>query len=476
MTDSTTTPGSADISADGERVFPADFTWGVATSSFQIEGATHEDGRVPSIWDTFSHTHGKIRTGDTADVAADHYHRFREDVAIMAELGVKAYRFSIAWPRIQPGPGRANQRGLDFYRRLVDALLEAGIEPLATLYHWDLPQWIEDEGGWPERRTADAFHDYARVVGSALGDRIAFWSTLNEPFCSTLLSYVGGIHAPGRQDPAAGIAAVHHHLLAHGAAARELQGSDRKVGIVLNIVPILPATGEAADVDAARLIDGLQNRMFLDPVLLGRYPRDVLEHFETFSDLAFLKEGDEDLIHAEIDWLGVNYYMAHRVRARPGATRAPSEWPGVTDIEFLPPDSPVTAMGWGIDPDHLTTTLIRLKDEYPPIPLYITENGAAFEDAVTNDGSVPDDQRVSFLQRHFEAAHGALLRGVDLRGYFVWSLIDNFEWAEGFSKRFGIVRVDYETLERTPKSSAYWYRDVIARNGLDPRSHELDRK
>ena len=469
MTDSMTALGSAHMSPDGEHIFPADFTWGVATSSFQIEGATREDGRVPSIWDTFSNKDGKIRNHDTADVAADHYHRFREDVAIMADLGIKAYRFSIAWPRIQPGRGLVNQKGLDFYRRLVDALLEVGIEPVATLYHWDMPQWVEDEGGWPERKTVDAFYDYARTVGSALGDRIATWSTLNEPYCSSLLSYVAGIHAPGRQDPAAGVAAVHHLLLAHGVSARELQSSDHSVGITLNLVPILPATRDAADVAAARLIDGLQNRMFLDTVMLGRYPQDVLEHLATFSNLGFLTEGDEGLIRADIDWLGTNYYMAHRVRAQPGATRSSSPWPGVTDVEFLAPSSPVTAMGWGIDADQLTNTLIRVKQEYPAIPLYITENGAAFEDPTAKDGTVRDERRVNYLQRHLEAAHAALLRGVDLRGYFVWSLIDNFEWSEGYSKRFGIVRVDYESLERMPKSSAFWYRDVIRRNGLAPQ-------
>jgi beta-glucosidase len=470
MTDSLTAVESARMSPDGEHIFPSDFVWGVATSSFQIEGATEEDGRVASIWDTFSHAEGKIRNRDTTDIAADHYHRFREDVALMADLGIKAYRFSIAWPRVQPGPGRVNHPGLDFYRRLVDLLLEEGIEPVATLYHWDLPQWLEDEGGWPERKTVDAFESYTRTVGAALGDRIASWSTLNEPFCSSLLSYVAGIHAPGRQDPAAGIAAAHHLLLAHGVSARELRSSTHTVGITLNLVPILPATDRAEDVQAARLIDGLQNRLFLDPVLRGRYPDDVLEHLATVSDLGYIKEGDEETIRADIGWLGANYYMAHRVRARPGATRRSSPWPGVTDVEFLAPVSPTTAMGWGIDAQELTATLLRLKDEYPAIPLYITENGAAFDDVTSKDGSVPDDRRVDYLERHLEAAHTAMLRGVDLRGYFVWSLLDNFEWAEGYSKRFGIVKVDYETLERRPKSSAFWYRDVIRRSGLAPRT------
>jgi beta-glucosidase len=467
MTDSPTAVESARMSPDGEHIFPSDFVWGVATSSFQIEGATGEDGRGASIWDTFSHSEGRIKNGDTADIATDHYHRFREDVAIMADLGVNAYRFSIAWPRVHPRPGRVNHKGLDFYRRLVDVLLEEGIQPVATLYHWDLPQWLEDDGGWPERRTVDAFEGYTRTVRTALGDRIASWITINEPFCASLLSYVGGIHAPGRQDPEAGIAAAHHLLLAHGVSARELRGPDRRVGIALNLVPILPATEAPEDAHAAYLIDGLQNRLFLDPVVIGRYPDDVLEHLATVGDLGFIKEGDEETIRAELDWLGVNYYMAHRVRARPGATRRSSEWPGVTDVEFLPPDSPTTCMGWGIDPQELTGTLLRLKDEYPAIPLYITENGAAFDDVTSKDGSVPDDHRVDFLQRHLEAAHAAMLRGVDLRGYFVWSLLDNFEWAEGYEKRFGIVRVDYETLERKPKASAFWYKDVIRRNGLE---------
>jgi beta-glucosidase len=465
MTDAVAAQSTQPIT-NGALVFPPGFVWGVATSSYQIEGATGEDGRVPSIWDTFSRTVGKVRNGDNADVAADHYHRFREDVAIMAGLGLKAYRFSIAWPRVQPESGRVNQKGLDFYRRLVDSLLDAGIEPVATLYHWDLPQWLEDEGGWPNRRLVDAFAEYARIAGSALGDRIVYWATLNEPFCSSLLAYAAGIHAPGRQDPVAAVAAAHHLLLAHGVAARELDGPGREIGITLNLVPILPATDAEEDARAARLIDGLQNRLYLDPVLLGRYPSDVLEHLAGVADLAFIEPGDEETIRADIGWLGANYYMAHRVRAYPGARRTPSPWLGVKDVAFLDPPAPTTAMGWGIDADGLTDLLVRLNDDYPPIPIFITENGAAFDDVTSEDGSVMDDRRVDYLERHLGAAHRAMGQGVDLRGYFVWSLLDNFEWAEGYARRFGIVSVDYSTMERKPKSSAYWYRDVIRRNGL----------
>lgn len=470
-------PGSEFRSAppDGELSFPPDFVWGVATSAYQIEGAVEEDGRGTSIWDTFSHTRGRTRDGDTGDVADDHYHRYREDVAMMADLGIKAYRFSIAWPRVEPAPGRVNEKGLDFYRRLVDSLLDAGIEPVVTLYHWDLPQWLEAEGGWPERKTADAFVEYARTVGSALGDRVHRWTTLNEPWCSSSLGYVAGVHAPGRREPAAGAAAAHHLLLAHGAAARELTGPHRSVGITLNLVPILPATQAEADVRAARLIDGLQNRLYLNPVLLGGYPADVLEHLATVSDLGFLKPGDDEVISADIGWLGVNYYMAHRVQARADGDEHQSPWPGVTDIAFLDPPSPRTTMGWGIDAGSMTDLLSRLKEEYPPIPLFITENGAAFDDEILEDGRVVDDQRVEYLDAHLRAAHSAILRGVDLRGYFVWSLLDNFEWAEGFSKRFGIVSVDYRTQKRTPKSSAYWYGDVIGRNGIPaPTSGHAD--
>jgi beta-glucosidase len=352
--------------------------------------------------------------------------------------------------------------------------LDSGIEPVVTLYHWDLPQWLEANGGWPERSTVDAFVDYTRAVRWALGDRVSRWSTMNEPWCSSLLGYVAGVHAPGRQDPAAGAAAAHHLLMAHGAAARELGGPKKSVGIILNLVPILPATVAEEDVRAARLIDGLQNRLYLDPVLLGRYPEDVMEHLETVSDLGFIEPGDEDVIRADIAWLGANYYMAHRVRAATGAMTRPSPWPGVRDVQFLDPPSPTTAMGWGIDADAMTGVLTRLKTEYPPIPVFITENGAAFDDVILDDGTVVDERRVEYLDAHLRAAHRAIHLGVDLRGYFVWSLLDNFEWAEGFSKRFGIVRVDYGTQQRRPKSSAYWYRDVIRRNGIGPRDSGED--
>lgn len=459
------------------RTFPAGFLWGAATAAYQIEGGAREGGRGPSIWDTFSHTPGRTLNGETGDVAVDHYHRWREDVALMADLGLQAYRFSISWPRVQPdGLGAVNEEGIAFYSRLVDALLAAGIRPVATLYHWDLPQALEDDGGWANRQTAHRFADYARLVAEALGDRVALWTTLNEPFCSAYLGYGAGVHAPGRTEPEAALRAVHHLNLAHGlavAAIRDVLGAQTPVSITLNLAAIKAADPTSdADLDAVRAIDGLQNRAFLGPILDGEYPADVRLDTVSVTDWAFVEDGDLAAINAPIDVLGVNYYSTVTVRSAPGLTGvgsgadghgdgAGSPWPGLSGIEFVEQPGPRTAMGWNIDPTAFTELLVAVGRRYPDLPLMITENGAAFDDAVSPDGRVHDDRRVAYLHDHLEAVGRALDAGVDLRAYFVWSLLDNFEWAWGYSRRFGIVRVDYETQQRIPKDSALWYADLV---------------
>jgi beta-glucosidase len=462
--------------------FPADFVWGAATSAYQVEGAVGEGGRGPSIWDTFSRTPGRVAGGDTGDVAADHYHRYREDAALMADLGLRAYRFSIAWPRVQPGGhGPVNQQGLDFYRRLVDSLLQLAIEPWITLYHWDLPQALQDRGGWASRETTGRFADYAAAVYGALHDRVGNWTTLNEPWCSAFLGHAAGVHAPGIQDPATAVRSVHHLLLAHGeaiAAMRALATGPR-LGINLNLDPVTPASSRPADLAAARRIDGRYNRLFLDPLLLGRYPADVLDDLQGLGGLDRVDPGQLAAIAAPVDLLGVNYYRRFVVAARPGRPRfggPPSPWVGAGDVEFVARGRPRTALGWEIDPSGLDELLLRLDRDYPRVPLFVTENGAAFDDGVDRQGRVRDHARVRFLDEHLRAAHRAIGSGVDLRGFFVWSLLDNFEWAEGYSKRFGIVYVDYPTQRRLPKDSAHWYRDTIARGGLDGRPPAADRE
>ena len=450
--------------------FPEGFVFGSATASYQIEGAAAEDGRGPSIWDTFSRTPGKVLNGDTGDVADDHYHRLEQDLDLMQSLGLHAYRFSISWSRVLPtGRGEVNAAGLDFYSRLVDGLLARGITPVATLYHWDLPQPLEDEGGWRVRSTAEAYADYARVVAEALGDRVDTWTTLNEPWCAAYLGYAAGVHAPGVQEPAASLEAVHHLNLAHGlgiAAIRSvLPGA--KCSVTLNLHVFRPE-GETGP-EAVRQLDALGNRAFLGPMLEGRYPADLFNDTQAITDWSFVQEGDLDLIKQPIDVLGVNYYSTSRVRVWDGSEerqradghdpKGASPWPGADAIEFIPQPGPYTDMGWNIEPEGLRDLLVSLHETYPGLPLMITENGAAFPDEVT-DGAVHDDDRVDYVRRHLLAAREAIDAGVDLQGYFVWSLMDNFEWSWGYSKRFGIVRVDYDTQERTPKDSARWYAEV----------------
>ncbi|WP_433473153.1 GH1 family beta-glucosidase [Spirillospora sp. CA-142024] len=449
--------------------FPEGFLWGAATAAYQIEGAAQEDGRAPSIWDTFSHTPGKVLNGDTGDVATDHYHRRQEDVATMSELGIGAYRFSISWSRVLPD-GTPNQKGMDFYSRLVDELLEHGIAPVATLYHWDLPQVLEDAGGWPERDTARRFADYAERIGRVLGDRVHTWTTLNEPWCSAFLGYGSGVHAPGRTDPVDALRAAHHLNLAHGLAVRALRGvvsPSAQHSVTLNLHHL------RGDAEAVRRVDAVSNRVFLDPMLGSGYPADLLDDTAHLTDWSFLHDGDAEIIAAPLDVLGVNYYSPTLVREwdgvspranadghRPGAA---TPFVGCDDVEFAEQPGPHTAMDWPIDATGMEELLLRLHREYPHTPLMITENGAAFDDVVDGDGRVRDDRRVAYLRDHIAAVERACRAGADVRGYFAWSLLDNFEWAYGYSKRFGLVHVDYTTGERTWKDSASWYRDTIAR-------------
>lgn len=459
------------------RTFPADFLWGSATASYQIEGAVSEDGRLPSIWDTFSATPGKVQDGDTGEVAADHYHRVAQDVALMKDLGLQAYRFSIAWPRVQPtGSGEFNQAGLDFYVGLVDELLAAGIKPVATLYHWDLPQALEDAGGWANRQTAIQFAAYARKLAQVLGDKVHLWTTLNEPWCSAFLGYASGVHAPGVTDGAKALAAVHHLNLGHGLAGRairEVLGEQAPISITLNLHVTRAATDAPEDVEAKRRIDTVANEVFLGPLLDGAYPKEVFADTAHVTDWSFVQEGDLELIKIPLEVLGINYYSTGRVRrgtppvgdGRPGAdghkTSEHTPWVGVDDVEFLPQPGPHTSMGWNIEPEGMVDLLLEVHDRYPHVPMAVTENGAAFEDVLSEDGRVHDVERVQYLHDHVDAVGEAIERGADVRGYFVWSLMDNFEWAYGYSKRFGIVRVDYDTLERTVKDSGHWYRELV---------------
>ncbi|GIJ46978.1 beta-glucosidase [Virgisporangium aliadipatigenens] len=450
--------------------FPPGFLLGAATAAYQIEGAAAVDGRTPSIWDTFSKTPGKVREGHTGDVACDHYHRLDEDLALMGDLGLAAYRFSVSWSRVQPGGrGGPNAQGLDFYKRLVDGLLERGIEPWLTMYHWDLPQELEDAGGWPVRDTAQRFRDYAVLLHDALGDRVSRWSTLNEPWCSALLGYSSGDHAPGRQEPADGIAATHHLLLGHGLAVQAFQERGATTGITLNLYAVSPETSSAADADAARRIDGLANRLFLDPVLKGSYPEDVKEDLREITDFGFVQDGDLALISQPLPFLGINYYSRHVVSGAGPVEpywRKPGAWPGSGNVRFVERGVPKTAMNWEIDAPGLVEVLTRVAREYPSVPLYITENGAAFDDKLA-DGAVDDADRVAYLDAHLRACVEAVEAGAPLRGYFAWSLMDNFEWAWGYTRRFGMIYVDYEDGQRRiPKRSAGWYADVIRSGGL----------
>ncbi|WP_418961062.1 GH1 family beta-glucosidase [Streptomyces tritici] len=483
MTASETRPLTA--TAPSPLSFPPGFLWGAATAAYQIEGAARADGRTPSIWDTFAHTPGKVFEGHTGDVAVDHYHRYRDDVRLMAGLGLNAYRFSVSWSRVQPtGRGPAVQQGLDFYRRLVDELLAAGIEPALTLYHWDLPQELEDAGGWPERSTAERFAEYAALLADALGDRVERWTTLNEPWCSAFLGYGSGVHAPGRTDPVDALRAAHHLNLGHGLAVQALRAglpSGGRLAVSLNLHEVRPLTSSAADREAARRIDAVGNRVWLGPMLDGGYPEDLLADTAHLTDWSFVRDGDVAAIGQPLDWLGVNYYTPTVVSAVGEGEEKPqddghgdsehSPWPGADAVAFHRAPGERTAMGWAVDPSGLYALLTGLSARHPGLPLVVSENGAAYEDVVGPDGSVDDPERIAYVRAHLEAVHRAITDGADVRGYFLWSLLDNFEWAYGYAKRFGAVRVDYETLERTPKASARWYARV-ARTGELPAHDE----
>ena len=429
------------------RDFPAGFRFGVATSSYQIEGATREDGRGDSIWDTFCREPGRISDGTSGDVACDHYHRWPQDLDLIASLGVDAYRFSVAWPRVVPtGSGAVNAAGLDFYERLVDGMLERGLRPYATLYHWDLPQPLQDGGGWDNRDTAYRFAEYTRAVAERLGSRVASYATLNEPWCSSILSYQIGEHAPGLRDRRAALSAAHHLLLGHGEAMKVLREvvPGVEAGIVLNLNPMYAASGSPEDQQVVRQADGEFNRWFLDPLLKGEYPAGIWEGYG--ADVPHVEAGDLETIRQPLDFLGVNYYSRGFVSAQG---------------QVKPDGAEYTAIGWEVYPQGLTDLLVRLNTDYTVPPIFITENGAAYSDTLSGD-AVHDAERLNYFSTHLEAVRQATVQGVDVRGYFAWSLMDNFEWAHGYSKRFGLVYVDYGDQARTLKDSAKWYQALAS--------------
>ena len=455
------------VTRGATRHFPDNFALGAAAAAYQIEGAAFEDGRQASIWDTFARVPGAVLNGDNGDVACDHYHRYRDDAKLMAELGLDIYRFSISWARVMPDGKTLNPQGLDFYSRLVDELLANGINPWVTLYHWDLPQALENLDGWVNRDTSYRFRDYSMAVYNALQDRVPTWTTLNEPWCSSYLSYGAKEHAPGLGLGPGAFPAVHHLNLAHGLmtqAVRAEVGDKAKCSVTLNL------QFNRGDADACHRLDLISNRAFLDPMLRGRYPDELFSITKGICDWDFIQSGDLELIHQPIDVLGINYYSTNRVAMSdrpqfPQSTEA-STAPGASDVDWLPTEGPHTDMGWNIDPDGLHDLLVRVHDNYPEVDLVVTENGMACKDQLTvnEDGtkSVHDPDRIDYLKRHFAAAKRAIDEGVPLTGYFVWSLLDNFEWYFGYAKRFGITYVDYATQERIPKDSFMWYRDFLA--------------
>jgi beta-glucosidase len=436
--------------------FPADFAWGTATAAYQIEGAATEDGKGESIWDRFSHTPGVIDDGTNGDVACDHYHRWQTDVDLMAQLNLNAYRFSLAWARILPdGYGRVNQAGLDFYSRLVDALLERGVAPYVTLYHWDLPQALQEKGGWESRDTAKAFAEFAQVAAARLGDRVGHWITHNEPHIVVYHGYLFGVKAPGLKDPTLIAPVAHHLLLSHGLATQALRAAGaREVGITLNITHLEPASDREEDAQAARDLDGLYHRWYLDPIFRGAYPDDV-SHLLALPN-GLVQSGDLEAISAPLDFLGVNYYSRMRVRAARGLFGIP---------EGMPPQGQLTTMGWEVYPEGLTETLLRVQRDYAPPKLYVTENGAAYPDTLTADEQVHDPERTDYLRRHFVATRQAIAQGAPVQGFFVWSLLDNFEWSYGYRQRFGVLYTDYSTQRRIVKDSGRFLANVAATNG-----------
>lgn len=466
--------------------FPKDFLWGTATASYQVEGAINEDGRTPSIWDTFCARPGTIIDGSSGEFADDHYHRFAEDIAIMRDLGVKAYRLSIAWPRIIPHPdGAVNQRGIDHYVRVLDALREADITPVVTLYHWDLPQYLEDRGGWANRETALRFGDYVGAVASALGDRVGIWTTLNEPWCSAYLGYGSGVHAPGVRDYAKALDAVHHLNLAHGLGVQAIRsnlGESAHTSVVLNLSVNIAASDHPEDQAAKHRADLIANEVFLGPMLEGRYDPEIFEATAAVSDWSCIKDGDLATIRQPIDTLGLNFYSTTHVRAKSNYGMQPTTdvatsaernpMPAQEIVDVLPPEGELTAMGWNQEPEGLTTLLTEMGRRFPKLSLMVSENGSAWDDEVSEDPDQPggrivhDPKRVAYLDAHIKAMAAAMANGIHVTGYFAWSLLDNFEWALGYSKRFGIIRVDYASQRRIWKDSALRFQQIIAESAV----------
>lgn len=445
--------------------FPKDFLWGAATAAYQIEGAYNEDGKGESIWDRFCINPGNIRNGDTGKVACDHYHRYEEDTALLKEMGIQSYRFSISWPRIFPeGRGKPNPKGVDYYKRLINKLTENNIKPSITLYHWDLPQKLQDIGGWVNRDVADYFNEYAGYVFEQFKDLNAYWVTHNEPAVSMMSGYWHGSFAPGVKDPSSAIAASHHMLLSHGKAVETFRrlGTTGEIGIVLNIWPNYPGTDREEDIEAAERVNQSSAHWFMDPVLKGIYPQKIWKLYNEKLILPQIADGDMKLISQPMDFMGVNYYSANFIKQSPGT--------GFFDADCVPVDFDITDFDWPIYPEGLYDVLVGIHKIRPGIKLFVGENGAAFRDVVQRDGSIEDTQRLDYLARHFEQAHRAIQDGVNLKGYYVWSLMDNFEWAQGYSKRFGMVYVNFRTQERIIKKSGHWLKEVIKNNGLEGMS------
>lgn len=441
--------------------FPKGMKWGTATASYQIEGATNEDGRGISIWDTFSKTPGRVINGDNGDIACDSYHRYEEDVELMKELGIDVYRFSVAWPRIFPnGTGEVNQKGLDYYHRLVDKLLENGIEPMCTLYHWDLPQALQDNGGWNNRETIDAFVNYAELMFKEFDGKIKHWLTLNEPWCISFLSNYIGVHAPGNRDLQLATQISHHLLVAHGRTVKKFReiGIEGQIGFAPNTTWLEPYSTRQEDIDACNREIGWYIEWFMDPVFKGTYPKFMLDWFKKKGVELEIQDGDMEDIHQPVDFLGINYYTGHIARYK--------ENEGLLDWELVEMNYDRTDIGWPIFPEGFYNVLMRIKDSYGDIPIYITENGSCYNDEPEN-GRVRDSGRIHYLQQHLTALSRAIASGVNVKGYITWSLMDNFEWAEGYTMRFGIVHVNYRTLERTKKDSYYWYKQTIANNWFE---------
>lgn len=441
--------------------FPDDFIWGTSTSSYQIEGAACEGGRTESIWDRFCRTPGKVANGDTGDTACDHYHRYKEDIQIIADLGIRYYRFSVAWSRIYPEKGKLNEEGLQFYERILDELDRHGIEPLLTMYHWDLPQWVQDEGGWANRASVDYFMEYAKALLDRFGRRVPMWNTINEPFCAAILGYGTGEHAPGHRNWREALAAAHHLLLSHGRTVQlyRQQGYGGQIGITLNMEQVEAASSSVEDMEAAARQDGFVNRWFAEPLFMGQYPQDMMTWYLPYvGAFDFIHEGDLQEIHQPGDFLSVNYYSRSVIRSANNDS--------LLQGERMPIVGKVTDMGWEIHPESLYLLLKRVEDQYTKgLPIFITENGAAMDDVMV-DGLIQDWDRIQYIHEHLEACLRFIEEGGQLKGYYVWSFLDNFEWAYGYDKRFGIVYVDYTTQTRTLKESAKWYRQVVKRNGL----------